>query len=86
MDLVSGTTVFHIYAKDMKGFTLQVPEIEEQRAIADLLWGMSLEIDALEARLRKAKQIKEGIAQQLLTGRVQLPVPMSDGVAPEAAE
>ncbi len=46
--------------------------IEEQKAIAQILSDMDLEIEALEEKLNKYKLIKEGMMEQLLTGKVRL--------------
>ena len=48
------------------------PSIAEQEAIATILSDMDAEIDALEAKLTKARQIKQGMMQELLTGRIRL--------------
>lgn len=72
MELVSGTTVFHIYAGDMARFTFAAPSVAEQQAIAAVLSDMDTEIQTLEARLTKARAVKEGMMQNLLTGRVRL--------------
>ena len=45
---------------------------EEQAAIAGVLSDMDAEIAALERRRDKTKQIKQGMMQQLLTGRIRL--------------
>lgn len=42
---------------------------EEQQAIASILSDMDNELAALESRLAKARQIKQGMMQELLTGR-----------------
>ena len=47
-------------------------KIEEQKAIAEILSDMDAEITALEERLEKAKAIKQGMMQQLLTGKIRL--------------
>ncbi|RIJ26123.1 restriction endonuclease subunit S [Henriciella barbarensis] len=50
-----------------------VPEtIEEQAAISCVFADMDTEIQALETRLDKARQVKEGMMQNLLTGRIRL--------------
>jgi type I restriction enzyme S subunit len=51
---------------------LTIPGIEEQTAIATLLTDMDAELVALEAKLAKARQIKQGMMQELLTGRIRL--------------
>lgn len=51
-----------------------MPDRDEQHAIASVLSDADAEIDALKLRLEKAKAIKQGMAQQLLTGKTRLPV------------
>ena len=48
-------------------------ELEEQDKIATVFEEVDLEIGKLEHRLRKARAIKEGMMQELLTGRTRLP-------------
>jgi type I restriction enzyme S subunit len=49
-----------------------VPSLSEQAAIATILSDMDAEIAALEAKLAKARQVKQGMMQELLTGRIRL--------------
>ncbi len=49
-----------------------LPAPPEQTAIATVLSDMDGEIEALEARLAKARQVKQGMMRELLTGRVRL--------------
>lgn len=51
---------------------LSSPAFEEQKAIADILSGMDSEIDTLSRRLNKTQQLKQGMMQELLTGRTRL--------------
>jgi type I restriction enzyme S subunit len=44
----------------------------EQTAIAAILSDMDAEIAELEAKLAKARQVKQGMMQELLTGRIRL--------------
>lgn len=48
------------------------PTLVEQEAIADALEDMDVEIATIEAKLAKAQQVKQGMVQELLTGRVRL--------------
>jgi type I restriction enzyme S subunit len=48
------------------------PTVDEQRAIATVLFDMDAEIAALEARRDKTKDVKQGMMQELLTGRIRL--------------
>jgi type I restriction enzyme S subunit len=56
------------------------PSVEEQSAIATVVSDMDAEIAALESRLAKASNIKQCMMQELLTGRIRLPV---DGREPK---
>lgn len=56
----------------MKSFVFPMPQINEQKAIVAILSDMDAEIDALEGRLSKTRQLKQGMMQQLLTGRIRL--------------
>lgn len=56
----------------MKNFEVCLPPLPEQTAIAAVLSDMDAEIAALERRREKTKQIKQGMMQQLLTGRIRL--------------
>ena len=51
---------------------MSIPPIEEQIAIAAVLSDMDVELTALEAKLSKARQLKQGMMQELLTGRIRL--------------
>lgn len=55
-------------------FTREVtcPRFDEQVAIAAALSDMNAEIEALENKLVKARQLKQGMMQELLTGRIRL--------------
>ncbi len=71
---IMGATINQITNKDMASFKVPLPsEIEEQTAIATILSDMDNEIQTLEQRLTKTRQIKQGMMQQLLTGRTRLP-------------
>lgn len=51
---------------------IKLPTVEEQKAIAQVLSDMDTEIEALEEKLEKYKTIKQGMMQELLTGRIRL--------------
>ena len=56
----------------IRNFDIRLPSVTEQRSIAAVLFDMDAEIDALEKRRDKARALKQGMMQQLLTGRVRL--------------
>lgn len=73
MSLVSGTTVYHLYGSDVAKFKFMMPiQIEEQRAIVAILYDMDLEITQLETKKEKYQAIKQGMMQELLTGKTRL--------------
>jgi len=53
-------------------FKIPYPSLQEQTQIATILSDMDAEIENLEIKLRKYKQIKQGMMQQLLTGKIRL--------------
>jgi type I restriction enzyme, S subunit len=71
--LSAGSTINHLYQKDFVNFIYQTPASQDKQAdIAATLFDMDTEIAALDAKLAKARQIKQGMMQQLLTGRIRL--------------
>lgn len=69
----SGTTVESIELTWLKRFEIAIPEDrEEQAAIASVFTEMDQEILALTAKQRKMVELKDGMMQQLLTGRIRL--------------
>jgi len=56
----------------VQDFQLSLPTLPEQTAIAEVLSDMDAEIATLEARLEKTRSLKQGMMQELLTGRIRL--------------
>jgi type I restriction enzyme S subunit len=69
--LKAGTTVESIEFSWLKTLTVPMPEMAEQIAIAAVLSDMDAEIVALEAKLAKARQIKQGMMHNLLSGKIR---------------
>ena len=67
-----GDAVVHIAAKSLAELRLTLPPLAEQTAIAAVLSDMDAEIAALEARREKTRALKQGMMQELLTGRIRL--------------
>jgi type I restriction enzyme S subunit len=59
---------------DILNQMIPAPSVDEQQAIAAVLSDIDADLDALDARLAKARDIKQGMMQQLLTGGTRLPV------------
>lgn len=71
--LVAGSTINHLYQKDFVKFCFPLPNSEEQTAIATALSDVDSLISALTKKIEKKKAIKQGLMQQLLTGKKRLP-------------
>ena len=67
-----GDAVVHISATALSTVQISMPAIEEQTAIATVLSDMDAELSALEARRDKTRALKQGMMQELLTGRIRL--------------
>ena len=75
----SGSTFLEISKNAIGSIEVRLPALEEQREIASVLSDMDLEIKALEERRDKVRALKEGMMQQLLTGRTRLVEPPAGG-------
>ena len=70
--VASGTSVYAISKQQLADVKLPLPPPSEQEAIVAVLSDLDAEIAALEQRRDKARAVKQGMMQQLLTGRVRL--------------
>ena len=67
------TAIPHISPTNIHNFSIPIPPtIAEQTAIATVLSDMDTELAALQARLGKTRVLKQGMMQELLTGRIRL--------------
>ena len=67
-----GDAVVHIGAGALSNIEITIPKFPEQTAIATILSDMDAEIAALETKLAKTRQLKQGMMHNLLTGRIRL--------------
>lgn len=73
MALRVGSGLPNIQKKSLYEYKVRlVVDLVEQKAIAQVLSDMDTEIEALEEKLEKYKTIKQGMMQELLTGRIRL--------------
>jgi len=77
----NSSTQGNIGMGDIELLVFNLPSKVEQMAIAEVLSDMDSEIVALEQRFEKAKAIKQGMMQQLLTGRIRLVDPSTPAEA-----
>ena len=67
------TAIPHISSSDIRNFTIPLPPtILEQAAISAVLTDMDAELAMLEQRQAKTRALKQGMMQELLTGRTRL--------------
>lgn len=73
ISLCGGSTFLEIGKTQLAAFEVELPPTEsEQTAIAAVLSDMDTELTTLETKLTKARQLKQGMMQELLTGRIRL--------------
>lgn len=81
-DLSSGTTISYLPRERFESLQVLVPcQVEEQAAIAGVLFDMDAEIASLERYRKKYRAIKQGMMQQLLTGSIRLVGPGAEGAS-----
>ena len=73
--LVSTTALPSLSGREIGAIRVPLPPIKEQRAIASVLSDIDADIASLERRLDKTRSVKQGMMQQLLTGKVRLVKP-----------
>jgi type I restriction enzyme S subunit len=71
-ELIAGSNYPAISNREVRTLRISLPCLDEQGAISAILGDMDTEIHALGTRLEKARQVKEGMMQNLLTGRIRL--------------
>lgn len=73
-ELATGTSgsMKNISKRPLLDLEIKWPSLDEQNAIAEVLSEMDDDIDAINAQLHKAQGIKQGMMQQLLTGKIRL--------------
>jgi len=70
--LLSGSSINNLKPSDIESIEVGCPSLEEQKRISTILLNMDAEISTLESQLAKYQKIKQGMMQNLLTGRIRL--------------
>jgi type I restriction enzyme S subunit len=68
----SGSTFLEISPSKLKAIDITIPKPTEQKQIAQILLDIDAEIEVLEKKLEKHKMLKQGMMQNLLTGKIRL--------------
>ena len=71
---VSGSSIPHIFQRDLVEFKIPVPPLNEQRKIVDILSNIDKKIEREYDALEYISNLKKGLMQQLLTGQVRVKV------------
>jgi len=71
-DASVGTTMINLNQSVLNGLIIEFPSPDEQTAIAEVLTDMDAELAALEQRRAKTRALKQGMMQELLTGKTRL--------------
>lgn len=79
--ITTGQAYPQISLQQVRNTRIPLPPIHEQRAIAAALTDADAEIAALEARRDKTRALKQGMMQELLTGRIRLPASVGEAAA-----
>lgn len=69
-----GDAVVHISGRALAAIRVEMPPRPEQDAVAEVIKDIDHEIDLLTERLRKARAVQQGMMQQLLSGKIRLPI------------
>lgn len=71
-NLGQGHSVVHIYASSLKGISIPLPPLPEQKKIAEILSTWDKAIEQSQKLIEKLILRKKGLMQQLLTGSLRL--------------
>ncbi len=71
-NLLAGSSINNLTPTSIESLEFSIPPLPEQTAIATVLSDMDAELAALEARRDKTRALKQGMMQELLTGRIRL--------------
>ena len=82
LSVAVGQTMASLNTKILNGLEVRLPSLAEQHAIAQVLTDMDLALTALQARLAKARDLKQALMQVLLTGRIRLLPPAATAAGP----
>lgn len=70
--LLTGSNYPAINGRDVRALEIPLPSVKEQSAIAGVLSNMDAELAALDKKRDKTRALKQGMMQELLTGRIRL--------------
>ena len=72
--LKAGSTLSHLYQKDLVRFKIPLPPLPEQQKIAEILSTVDKKLELERKRKEKLERIKKGLMNDLLTGRKRVKI------------
>ena len=72
--IATGTSVYGITKSNLSKVKLLVPSITEQKKIADILSSVDEKMESLKQKSEEFSNLKKGLMEQLLTGRIRVKV------------
>jgi type I restriction enzyme, S subunit len=73
-NIVQGGTRAKLNQKDLRGIYIPFPPLKEQQKIASILSSVDEQIDQYKSKKEKLKELKKGLMQKLLTGKIRVKV------------
>ena len=75
--LAQGVTIVHLYSSDFKDIKIEIPKLEEQEEIANIITTAEKEISELEKKLSIIKEQKRYLLNNLIIGIIRTPETLS---------
>jgi len=72
--LGQGSSVIHIYTDHLRKLRVPIPPVPEQKKIAEILGSVDVQIQTEEIKMKELNQVKRGLMQNLLTGKVRVTI------------
>ena len=72
--LLAGSSINNLRPTDVSSLPIRLPHRSEQERVVRIFEDIDGELRAIEARLEATRAVKQGMMQELLTGRTRLPV------------
>lgn len=70
--MAQGATRYNLSKENLKRVRVHLPGIEEQNAICSIIANLDYELTTISAKVSKTRLLKQGLMQQLLTGKIRL--------------
>ena len=74
MNEVTGTTIKNLSLKTIRNTPVTLPPIKEQQKIVEVLTSVDEKLEVLSEKKTTYQELKKGLMQQLLTGKVRVRV------------